>query len=179
MADRIHYACGKTILPGWLNVDKVNESFPYGRVENDEAKQIFFMDLTQPHPFPDETFRYGYAEDFLEHLDQAESIIFLCEAYRTLKPGGVLRLSSPGLDRVLHRHLKSSDHAGGETCRQEAYVGWWHKHFYCFESIDLVGRHIGFQDVKQCEFQKSDHPGLAQDTRVEQEDLNLIVELTR
>jgi predicted SAM-dependent methyltransferase len=179
MADRIHYACGKNILPDWLNVDGADESFPYGRVEKEEARHIFFMDLTQPHPFPDESFVYGYAEDFLEHLDQPESIIFLCEAYRTLKPGGVIRLSFPGLRGVLKRHLRSSDYEGAEACRQEAYVDWWHNHFYCFESIDLVGRHIGFRDVRRCAFQESDHPGLAQDTRVEQEDLNLIVELTR
>ena len=179
MSDRIHYACGRNILEGWLNIDGADESYPYGRVRKADARQIFFMDLTEPHPFENDSFIYGYAEDFLEHLDQAESLIFLCEAYRTLKPGGVLRLSFPGLEGVLKRHLRSSDYTGASTCREEAYTSWWHKHFYCFESISLVSSHIGFSDVKEYRFGESDHPDLAQDTRADQDDLNLIVELTK
>jgi len=179
MSDRIHYACGRTLLPGWLNVDGIDESYPMGKVDKQIARQIFRMDLTTEHPFPDNSFVFGYSEDFLEHIDQGDSLIFLCEAYRTLTPGGVLRISCPGLKNVLRRHLRSSDYAGGATCREEAYTSWWHKHFYCFESLKLVAEHIGFSDMRQCEYGKSDHPELLHDSRPDQADLNLVVELTK
>ncbi len=145
MRDRIHYACGRNVLSGWLNVDGIDASYPHGSVEPEKASQIFRTDLTEPHPFGSGVFRFGYAEDLLEHFDQAESIIFLAEAFRTLRDGGVLRLSFPGLKGALREHLKSSDFQGGHYMRHVAYKIWWHRHFYCEEELELVGKAIGFR----------------------------------
>lgn len=179
MRDRIHYACGRNVLAEWLNVDGFDESYPYGTVPPDYVKKIFRMDLTRPHPFPDNSFRLGYSEDFLEHLDQADSITFLAEAFRTLKPGGVLRLSFPGLKGILKRHLRGNDHAAGARCRDEAYTRWWHKHFFSFEELADVSRHIGYSAIRQCEYGKSTIPELQQETRPNQAELNLVVELVK
>lgn len=84
LPDKIHYACGRNIFPGWLNVDGFDVSYPKGRVPNRYADRIFQVDLARAHPFPDSCFTYAYAEDFLEHLTQAESLIFLKECHRTL-----------------------------------------------------------------------------------------------
>jgi predicted SAM-dependent methyltransferase len=177
--DRIHYGCGDRVLDGWVNVDLFDESYPFGIVDLDKRKRIVHADLAARHPFPDHSFQWGYSEDFLEHLTQAESLIFLCEAYRTLKPGGVLRLSFPSLPGVLRRHLRSSDYQGGATCRQEAYVHWYHEHFYSFESLETVARHIGFREVRRCDYGISRFPELLQESREQQADLNLVVELTK
>src|SRR5271154_5823342 len=141
--DKVHYACGKNVLDDWFNVDGFDESYPYGKVDVKDAQRIYRLDLTARHPFKANFFRIGYAEDFLEHLDQAESIIFLSECHRTFRRGGVLRLSFPGLAGVLEGHYRPSDEQPGEAMRQEAYQSWWHKHFFCFEEIELVSRHIG------------------------------------
>jgi predicted SAM-dependent methyltransferase len=98
--DRIHYACGQRVLDGWLNVDGFDESYPNGFIDLGHRKSILRLDLTAPHPFPDACFQWGYSEDFLEHLTQAESMVSLCEAHRTFRTGGVLRLSFPGLAGV-------------------------------------------------------------------------------
>lgn len=179
MSSRIHYACGKTILPGWLNVDGVDETFPHGRLGKEEAREIFFMDLTKKHPFPDESFAFGYSEDFLEHLDQAESLIFLSEVYRTFQPGGVIRISTPGLAGVLRRHLRGATYEAGVACREEAYARWRHRHFYAEPSLKLVAEHIGFSRVIRCAYGESEHPELRHDQRFDQADLNLVVELTK
>ncbi len=47
------------------------------------------------------------------------------------------------------------------------------------ESIQMVADHIGFSDVLNCEYGKSDHPELLLDSRPQQADLNLVVELTK
>lgn len=177
--DKVHYGCGDRVLDGWVNVDAFDESYPNGVVDLERRRRIVHADLTAEHPFPDGAFAWGYSEDFLEHLTQAESIIFLCEAFRTFKPGGVLRLSFPGLPGVLRRHLRSSDFAGGTTCRHEAYTTWRHEHFYSFESLTTVVRHIGFAGIRRCEYGRSEHPVLVQESRGDQADLNLVVELTR
>jgi hypothetical protein len=52
MSDKIHYACGRNVMPTWLNVDGFDESYPYGSVDDANARQIYRMDLTKPHPFP-------------------------------------------------------------------------------------------------------------------------------
>lgn len=179
MSDRIHYACGQRVLQGWLNVDGFDESYPNGCVDLAASRRIYRMDLRAPHPFPDESFQWGYSEDFLEHLTQAESIVFLCEAYRTLKPGGVLRLSFPGLAGMLRRHLRSGGFAGAATCVEEAYTRWHHQHCYTFDSLRLVASHVGFSDVRPCDYGHSRYGVLEQDSRPEQADINLVVELTR
>ena len=97
-ARKVQYGCGRTFFgDGWLNVDFRRASPPPGRL-------FHRMDLTGPHPFPDEFFDYGFSEDFIEHLTQEQSLRFLIEARRTLRPGGVLRLTFPGLEGVLRHH---------------------------------------------------------------------------
>lgn len=57
---------------------------------------------------------------------------------------------------------------------------WSHKHFYCYKSLALVSKHIGFRDIKMVEFGKSDYEELRNlETRQDQIDLNLIVEITK
>jgi predicted SAM-dependent methyltransferase len=180
MSEKIHYACGWNVMQGWLNVDGFDESYPHGHVDPDRARRIFRTDLTKKHPFASGSFVFGYAEDFLEHLDQSDALIFLSEAYRTLRRGGVLRLSFPGLEGVLRRHLRTSDYEGAATCQHEAYTMWWHKHFFSAEELRVVAAHIGFQHFEVVTYGQSSHPELQNiETRPEQIDLNLICELTR
>lgn len=178
-SDRIHYACGRNVLDGWLNVDGYDESFPCGEIPGDIAGRIFRLDLTGPHPFPSNAFRLGYSEDFVEHITQQEFIAFLCEAYRTFQPGGVLRLSSPGLEGALRRHLRGSDWQAADVLRDEAYERWWHKHFLCFDEVDAIARHIGWGEVRELPYGESSIADLRQDTRPSQADLNLVVELVK
>jgi len=181
MRDRIHYGCGKNIISDWINVDGFDPaSYPDGTIDAEIAKQIYPVDLTSRHPFADNSFKFGYSEDFLEHLDQAESLIFLSECYRTFAKGGVLRLSFPDLRNVLKRHYLSSDYAGSSKGREEAYTMWNHKHFYCFESLELVCKHIGFREVVTVPFGESVYEALRNlETRQDQIGLNLIVEIRK
>lgn len=173
--DRIHYACGANVREGWLNVDGFEDFAP-----TPAASSIYSVDLAGRHPFPDGHWRYGYAEDFLEHLDQADSLVFLAEAYRTFRPAGVLRLSFPSLEGVLAKHYRRSDYEGARAGMKEAYTDWEHLHFYSFEELRLVSDHLGWSGIREVAFGESEHEPLRGiDTRVEQIELNLIVELTR
>jgi predicted SAM-dependent methyltransferase len=132
--DRIHYGCGYVYLDGWLNVDIIEKGPP----------NYLYVNLVAIHPFPDNYFRFGFSEDFIEHIDQASSLLFLVEAYRTLKPGGVLRLCFPGLKGELREHFRGSDYAAFERGVLTSYATHGHVHYYSEESIEAVATHIGY-----------------------------------
>lgn len=178
--DRIQYGCGMKVFDGWLNADAFKAYYAWDQVAKLVKDQIADVELTGRHPFPDNSFRVGYAEDFLEHLDQAESLLFLTEVYRTFQKGGVLRLSFPGLKGVLYRHFKVTNYDVASKGVHDAYTLWTHKHFYCYESINLVARHLGFSACVEVPYGVSSHPELHNlETRPDQADLNLVVELTK
>lgn len=171
---KAHYGCGSCLFGrGWVNIDR-------GTIPTNATEAFFSMDLLQCHPFPFEFFRFSFAEDFLEHLDQSESLIFLSEVFRTLRPERVLRLSFPGLPGVLRRHFRGTDWDGASVGQKEAYTMWDHKHFFCQESLILVARHLGFSDIRFVEYGKSVDDELRNlDSRLDQKDLNIYAELTK
>lgn len=170
---RVHYACGSTFFGAdWLNIDLCE-----GHLGVDN---YLCVNLTERHPFPDNSFRFGFAEDFLEHLPQGESIVFLSEACRTLSQGGVLRISFPGLEGVLAKHYQKPDFDVAKLALSEAYTMWGHHHFYSRAELEMVARHIGFSKVEFCAFGKSAHPELCGlDSRADQSALNTYAELTK
>ncbi len=170
---KAHYGCGPRLFgEGWANIDLEPRA--------DTAEVYLPADLTLSHPFPSDFFSFAFAEDFLEHLDQPESLIFLSEAYRTLRPGGVLRLSFPGLAGVLRKHYPSSDWHAASVGQHEAYTVWGHKHFYCQESLSLVATHLGFSDIAFVEYGLSQHRELCNlDARLIQQEVNIHAELTK
>ena len=172
--DAIHFACGTNVhAPPWINVDGLA---PPVRAGTWSVR----ADLTARLPFDDATFRFGYSEDFIEHLTQSEALSFLSEAHRVLQPGGVLRLSTPSLEGVLRRHYRRTDWEGARVGAAEAYDPYGHVHFFSRGSLEAVARHLGFSAVEDVAFGASRHERLrGVDTRAHQVDLNLLVELTR
>ncbi len=172
--EKAHYGCGPNLFDGgWVNLDLRAGC-------SDNTKLYLPMNLVSKHPFPSDFFRFGFAEDFLEHLDQSESLIFLSEVFRCLQPGGVLRLSFPGLRGVLRRHYRSSDYEGAIMGQKEAYTNWGHKHFFCEEGLETVAKHIGFCEIAFVDYGISGYQDLCSlDTRPDQRDLNIYAELTK
>ncbi len=165
--DKIHYGSGYNYLSEWLNVDIIAKG----------PENYMYVDLTNRHPFPDNSFKFGFSEDFIEHIDQANSLLFLVEAHRTFCKGGVLRLAFPVLESVLVKHFIPSDFDIFLKGKEEAYDAFGHIHFYSKESLALVASHIGF-DLQIVECGKSIHPQLdginSRNTSV-----NIHVELTK
>jgi len=167
---KINYGCGGNFKEGWLNVDL----FP------NDAPNYKLINLLEKHPFPNNTVQLGFSEDVLEHLNQAESIFFISEIYRTLAEGGVLRLSFPGLEGVLDRHYSPPSELRVRQGEFEAYAFWDHIHFYSRDELSLVAKHIGFKNIEFVEYGNSNHLELCNlDTRSSQIGLNTYVELTK
>lgn len=78
---KIQFGCGSNRLEGWKNHDadvNVTKRLPYG----DAVAEVVF------------------AEHLCEHISAPECLRFFDECFRILKPGGVLRICVPILDRI-------------------------------------------------------------------------------
>lgn len=169
-AGKVQYGCGSNFLEGWLNLDLTIEERP----------GYAYANLIERHPIADNSVRFGFSEDMLEHVPQAQSIFVLSEMYRSLAPGGVLRLSFPSLEGVLLKHYSPPTAENLLRGEVEAYEFWDHIHFYSRDELRLVALHLGFRDIKFCEYGASEHPELrGLETRDGQIGLNLYVEMTK
>lgn len=184
---RIQYACGLNVFDSWLNVDFFDDALIWnfqhiGGVPKSVAEGVFKLNLLERHPFPDNHFDYAYCEDFIEHVEQKDAILFLSEVLRTLKPGGVLRLATPGLQGVMSFHFNKPDFEGILENQESAYTRWGHVHFFSHDSLKTVASYVGFRKYRRKAFGKSWHRELRNlETRFEQNNykINIYAELTK
>lgn len=168
---KIHYACGHNFMEGWLNVDYFDQT---GRPET------WTVNLVEKHPFASDFFEWGFCEDFLEHISQPDSIIFLAEIYRTFKPGGVCRFSFPGWDNQAQYFPPAYDYETAKALVDEHYTQHFHLHFYAHDEFEQVCKHIGFSKVEFVHYGESEHTELCNlDTRLGQKTSNTQVEITK
>lgn len=90
---RLNLGCGGKILPGWVNVDLPNN---WAGSQPDVT-----ADITKTLPFPD-----GHADEVmaihvLEHFNRWQVDGILAEWLRVLKPGGLLVLEMPCLNKII------------------------------------------------------------------------------
>lgn len=166
-----------------MNVDIFDASFQSFREQSSDRtdlSDVFNFDLLAPHPFDDNTFSYAYCEDFVEHLDQRECILFLVEVLRTLKPGGILRVATPSLDGVMRQHFQKPDRNQAYFEADQAFTQWGHKHFFSHGTLKEMGYALGFAGYKERSYGISRHQALRnRETRHLQIGLNLYAEMRK
>jgi predicted SAM-dependent methyltransferase len=152
--ERLHVGCGRSAIPGWVNVDL----FDMPGVDR-------VLDVSEGLPFADVSFIF--AEHFLEHLSLQEGLAFLRGCRRVLAPAGVLRLSTPNLDWVMKTHYRAQAWATDEDAFEDcvrlnrAFHGWGHQFLYNHQMLAKTLRIAGFETVTFHFFGESDRPELA------------------
>ena len=149
---RLHVGCGPTnLMAEWWNVDI--RSFK----GVDEV-----ADVTIPWPWRD--LDYVYGEHFLEHLSPDQAAAFLSEARAALRPGGRVRLSTPGLEWVWQTHLDpngSAESVVADTYRaNRAFHGWGHQFLYSRPFLEHLLTSLGLTDIRFFAYGESDDPNL-------------------
>jgi len=104
------------------------------------------QDLNKGLPFVDNTFDYVTSLANLEHLQNPKNI--LSEAYRVLKPGGILLLTTPSLyAKPVLEFLSFKLHFISENEIKD------HKNYFNKSILTDLCRKVGFSDIKHGYFQ--------------------------
>ena len=163
---KLNLGCGRYPLPGWFNTDL------------HPRPGVYFLDARRPLPFRDQGVAYIYCEHFLEHLNLDEGQHLLRECRRILKPGGVLRISTPDLQKVINTYLDTNPAVSLEVVlrRHQGMIphailspalffndkmrSWGHRLIYDQALLEYVLRDAGFERVQVCSWGHSQHDHL-------------------
>jgi predicted SAM-dependent methyltransferase len=106
--DRRHPACINTDLCGLI--DYSLRTTQMDRIFRVDGRSYFVqLDATRPLPFADGTFRWVYAEHFIEHVTLRQAVAWLKEVRRILGPGGFVRITTPDLGRYAAAYVAGDD----------------------------------------------------------------------
>ena len=143
---RLHVGCGRVHFEGWLNLDV--QDLPGVDLVVDVSGGLHFRDVEAV-----------YAEHFLEHLEIDQAVAFLRDVHRCLRPGGLVRLSTPNLDWVWETHYST---ASGPAVRKieglrlnRAFHGWRHRFLWNRELLGDALSACGFRDLVWCRYGES------------------------
>ena len=90
----VNLGCGSRIHPSWMNLD-MHAAVP----------GVIVCDLTKGIPVGDSEANVVYSAAVLEHIRPIDVPFFFSEAFRVLKPGGILRIGVPDLELQAREYL--------------------------------------------------------------------------
>lgn len=153
---KLHLGCGARILAGWINMDMHYQSYQnYLQYYTDQhyrpeirgnRSDFYPIDVTKrPLPLPNNSVDVVFHEDFLEHINQRDQVVFLAEVLRVLKPGGIHRINTPNLIASMRDHSDFSKGFSG------VYVEEWngHGHYSLMtpQSLTELATMVGYSKV--------------------------------
>ena len=155
---------GPKRLDGWLNSDLI-------------AGDIY-LDLGRPLPFEDGSLAYVFGEHVIGSLSEADGADLMRELHRVLRPGGVVRLTTPDLAKLIALYRDENPIVGrdayirylgeqtGKAGRRPAQMLndlmrlWGIRYTYDAEDLDAKLRDAGFCDVRRVAPGESEHAAL-------------------
>ena len=150
---KVHVGCGPhNIMDGWINVD----IRPFKGIDR-------VVDVTKEWCWTDVDYIYG--EHFIEHIHIEGILTFLVNAGNSLKPNGVLRLSTPNLTWVMKTHYRKASEANLENIysvlrTNRAFHGWGHCFLYDKDMLEFLMTELNFAELKFYSYGESDDPVL-------------------
>jgi predicted SAM-dependent methyltransferase len=166
---KLHLGCQIWYLAdrGWIDADI-----------DPQDEHVMRMDATKEFPFADEMFDYIYSGHLLEHVSYRCGLSMLRECYRTLKPGGVLRITTPDTDTLM-RWLEAPTETDNEYFQyqhEQDPIGvaepdgchvfnnfvraWGHTFIYDRVTLRHLFTQAGFRDLENLAVRYSQHEEL-------------------
>lgn len=129
MKMKLNVGCGRLPVRDWTNIDnsptlklaKVpylpEALFRMGLIKGPtvefaslvRAGKVEYGDVARGLAYPDASCDAIYSSHMLEHLDRNVAGSFLSEAFRLLRPGGVIRISVPDLKKLVRAYESTDD----------------------------------------------------------------------
>ena len=154
---RLNWGCGPVPAPGWLNSDRQG------------APGIELVcDIRDGLPLETGSLDYVVSIHALQDVCFLEVVPTLTELRRVLRPGGVLRLGLPDMDRAIEAYRRGDrgyfyipdEHAaslGGKFIAQVIWYGSTRTPF-TFDFAAEVLTKAGFGEVRRCRFSETGSP---------------------
>lgn len=174
-ATRLHIGSGADKIPGWANIDY-------------DTAGAAHWDLRCPLPIHDRSIDYIYSQHFIEHITRAEGVSHLRDCHRLLRPGGVIRISTPNLRYISETYLAGNvaewltDSAfwNPRTPAQmlnDALRLWGHQFVYDHDELRAVLSEAGFTKIaKQARGESQHQPLRGLETRPDHQDVTVEAE---
>lgn len=154
---KLHLACGSNLIGGWANIDLTSDT------------RVIRYDLTMPLPVRSNTIRFIYSEHFIEHISLEQATRLIGECYRVLQPGGVLRMSTPSLRKLVDEYLSARLSEWSDVgwkpstpCRMmnEGMRLWGHQFVYDTDELKHLFEENGFCNLTQVAWRESKYEEL-------------------
>ena len=145
---RLNWGCGRMGQPGWINSD----------LKTGHGIQIS-CDIRDGLPLESDFMDYVVSIHALPEIHYKDQVLILRELRRVIKPGGVLRLGLPDIDRSIEAYLRRDSSfflvpdedaasVGAKFVLQLIWYGY-SKTFFNYDFIaELLGR-AGFSRVER------------------------------
>jgi predicted SAM-dependent methyltransferase len=154
---RLNWGCGEWIEPGWINSD----------IKGDSGADVV-ADILEGLPLETDSIDYAVASHALPEIPLMQLVPTLEELRRVLKPGGVLRLILPDLDRGIDAYQRG--HAGYFHVPDEeaaslsgkfiVHMLWfgYSRSLFTHEFVEELLSKAGFARVDRCRFKQTASP---------------------
>ena len=169
---RLNWGCGDWTVPGWINVD----------IKEHPGIDIV-SDIRDGLPLDSDSIDYAVAIHSLPEIPFTELVPTLDELRRVLKPGGVLRIALPDLDKGIEAYHRrdstyfkvpdeDAESVGAKFVTQMVWYGY-SRSLFTHEFIEEQLLKAGFTRVHHCTFKQtaSAHPEIVRLDNREQESL--------
>jgi ubiquinone/menaquinone biosynthesis C-methylase UbiE len=163
LVERLHWGCGPITPYGWVNSDIA----PAPGVD-------VVADIRNGLPLPDNRFDYIVSIHALPEIPYGDLDQALSELRRVLRPGGVLRLGLPDLEKAIRAYqTKDIDYflIGDEvtkslTGKMIVQLTWYgrSRSMFTAEFIKELLARNGYQSITACEYRRtaSQYPGIVE-----------------
>jgi len=131
---KLNLGCGSVRPQGWVNTDSSLNAHiqripivgkvarkALGTVEYD-SNNLTYMNLNKRWPYKNDSVDIVYASHLFEHLTLRSADLFLKEAMRCLKPGGVIRLVVPDLYKISKKYI--AEYENGSAADPTEFIMW-------------------------------------------------------
>lgn len=119
-------------------------------------KKIHYLNAARPFPFQDNSVDAIYSSHMLVNLQRSRSVLCLRECFRVLKPGKILRIAVPDLDRWVKEYDPRQPDAFVQLFflsgvkGEKNFIKWMYNAF----SLSAMMTEAGFVNVQRYSFGK-------------------------
>ncbi len=165
---KLQLGAGSTFHDDWLCTDI-----------DPQSDRIAFLDATKPFPLNDDVFDYVFSEHMIEHISWHEGLFMLQECKRILKPGGIIRIATPDLERLIGLYNLNDKPLNDKYIKwitdkfltqvgvykasfviNNAFRNWGHQFLYDSDLMEMAMQDTGFTNIKRCSPNESENEHL-------------------